>query len=240
VRAECSLSLGPRLVGVGPRGPHRNGLRRARPSCLRVAPGCKARGAGACTCRTLRIELVFAARCVRRRRPRTSAIDRGDIAGALWRRRHVRNRDDVHRASFCLRRSLPHNQCCLRLRTPTSRFTVYPSATLELRGATFDGESYERTAQTDVPYLFARGVRLGRVVYALEDIPSAASGRLHVFLQLADNLGSTSTVVDKDSGEQVVLSDGEMEVVARVLRLSHGSWEARSNWKFTDVLPFRA
>jgi hypothetical protein len=40
-------------------------------------------------------------------------------------------------------------------------------------------------------------------------------------------------------GEQVVLSDGEMEVVARVFRLSHGSWEARSNWKFTDVLPFR-
>jgi len=42
------------------------------------------------------------------------------------------------------------------------------------------------------------------------------------------------------SGEEVVLSDDEMEVVARVFRLDDGSWEARSDWRFVDVVPSRS
>lgn len=37
------------------------------------------------------------------------------------------------------------------------------------------------------------------------------------------------------SGEEVVLSDGNMEVIARVFRLGDGSWEARSDWMFVEV-----
>jgi hypothetical protein len=42
------------------------------------------------------------------------------------------------------------------------------------------------------------------------------------------------------SGQEVVLSDNEMEVIARVFRLDGGSWEARSDWRFVDLVPFRS
>jgi len=42
------------------------------------------------------------------------------------------------------------------------------------------------------------------------------------------------------SGEEVVLSDDEMEVVARVFRRDDGTWEARSDWRFVDVMPSRS
>ena len=36
--------------------------------------------------------------------------------------------------------------------------------------------------------------------------------------------------------EEVVLSDGELEVVARVFQLDDGSWEARAeDWVFVDI-----
>jgi hypothetical protein len=38
-----------------------------------------------------------------------------------------------------------------------------------------------------------------------------------------------------EPGEEVVLSDGELEVVARVVQLDDGSWEARSAWRFVGV-----
>lgn len=36
-------------------------------------------------------------------------------------------------------------------------------------------------------------------------------------------------------GEEVALSDDEVEVVDRVYRRTDGSWEARSNWSFVDA-----
>ena len=45
---------------------------------------------------------------------------------------------------------------------------------------------------------------------------------------------------DLCSGEEVVLSDNEVEVVARVFLLAAGSWEARSDWRFVDVMPSRS
>lgn len=42
------------------------------------------------------------------------------------------------------------------------------------------------------------------------------------------------------NGEAVVLSDDELEVVARVFMLDDGSWEARSDWNFVGVTPSRS
>jgi hypothetical protein len=42
------------------------------------------------------------------------------------------------------------------------------------------------------------------------------------------------------SGDEVVLSDHELEVIARVFRLDDGSWEARSDWRFVDAVPSRS
>jgi RHS repeat-associated protein len=86
--------------------------------------------------------------------------------------------------------------------------TVYVFGSLELRRALFTstGESerdYEATSWTVVPYLFAHGVRLARVVYGHEDLPSLSSGRQHVFLELPDHLGSSSIVIDKATSELV-------------------------------------
>ena len=33
-------------------------------------------------------------------------------------------------------------------------------------------------------------------------------------------------------GEEVILTDGELRVVARIFRLRDGSWEGRSDWEF--------
>lgn len=56
--------------------------------------------------------------------------------------------------------------------------------------------------------------------------------------------GSVDSIAALDQelgdGEEVVLSDDEMEVVARVYRLDDGSWEARSDWRFVDVMPSRS
>ncbi|MBX7082483.1 MAG: hypothetical protein K1X88_24980 [Nannocystaceae bacterium] len=53
--------------------------------------------------------------------------------------------------------------------------------------------------------------------------------------------GSIDSIAATDgqlhSGEDVMLSDGQREVVARVFKLDDGSWQARSDWSFIDVSP---
>lgn len=67
----------------------------------------------------------------------------------------------------------------------------------------------------------------------------AASGTLPLTCKGSiDSLGALDP--ELSSGEEVVLSDDEMEVVARVFRLDDGSWEARSDWRFVDVPPSRS
>ncbi|RYG65072.1 RHS repeat-associated core domain-containing protein, partial [bacterium] len=85
----------------------------------------------------------------------------------------------------------------------SEKHSVYVFGSLELRRTTWNGEDYARTELTEVPYLFAHGVRLGRVAYGATDLPSLASGRRRVFLTLPDVLGSTSIVVDKETSELV-------------------------------------
>ena len=78
--------------------------------------------------------------------------------------------------------------------------TVYVFGSLELRRARFDGEDYERTSLTESPYLFAHGVRLARLYWAANDVPTLSSGNLHVLLELPDRLGSSAFVVDRATG----------------------------------------
>ncbi|MBI2389823.1 MAG: hypothetical protein HYV09_09545 [Deltaproteobacteria bacterium] len=93
--------------------------------------------------------------------------------------------------------------------TGDTRHTAYVFASLELRRTTWSGTDYARGAYTEVPYLFAHGVRLARVAYEDSEVPNAALAvtagkpRLHVFLELGDHLGSSSTVLDLASSELV-------------------------------------
>jgi RHS repeat-associated protein len=85
-------------------------------------------------------------------------------------------------------------------------YTVYPLDPLELRGAAWDADAgdYERTTATQAAYLFAHGVRLGRIATAANgDDPSLTDAAWHLFLELPDHLGSTSTVIDAETGELV-------------------------------------
>ncbi|MCW5809571.1 MAG: VCBS repeat-containing protein [Labilithrix sp.] len=81
--------------------------------------------------------------------------------------------------------------------------TVYVYGSLELRRARFLTGDYERVAATEVPYLFAAGVRLARVYYSEEDLPTLSSGHQHVLFELPDHLGSASFVIDKETSELV-------------------------------------
>lgn len=85
----------------------------------------------------------------------------------------------------------------------SERHTVYIFGSLELRRAAFEDGEYERTSATMAPYLRASGVRLARLYYSEEDIPTLSSGHLHVLLELADHLGSSSFVIDKATSELV-------------------------------------
>jgi RHS repeat-associated protein len=89
-----------------------------------------------------------------------------------------------------------------------ARYALYPLDALELRGTTWDAGTtdYWRTQATQVPYVFASGVRLGRIAYAGEDYPSLTSGASHLLLELTDSLGSTSLVIDRDTSELVEAS----------------------------------
>jgi len=39
-------------------------------------------------------------------------------------------------------------------------------------------------------------------------------------------------VIPLSNGEEIILSDGELKVIARVCQLDDGTWEARSEWDF--------
>ncbi len=88
---------------------------------------------------------------------------------------------------------------------PTTH-TLQVFDSLVLKGATFPAApgDYERDAKTEQLYLGLQGTTLGHALYA-PSLPSAASGNgaLHVLMPFANRLGSTSFVVDHDTGELV-------------------------------------
>ena len=111
-------------------------------------------------------------------------------------------------------------------KTSGSKHTLYVFGSLELRSAEYVlGDDYELSDETEVPFLFANGVRLARVV--------TQSAATHVFLELGDHLGSTSVVLDHASGELVQRSTayayGEVESSLRPSK-----WDGfREDYRFT-------
>ena len=87
---------------------------------------------------------------------------------------------------------------------------VFPYPSLELRRAEYDTvespEDFEQTAQTEVAYLFAHGVRLARLHYDDNGAPEVGGAKLHVLFELGDHLGSSSKVLDKATSELVEAS----------------------------------
>jgi RHS repeat-associated protein len=119
------------------------------------------------------------------------------------------------------------------------RHTVFVSGALELRQAEWipdpsdpATEDYADSTSTEVPYLVAHGVRLARLAYDSAD-PSIGGATVHVLLELGDHLGSTTTVIDKATGE----------LVERVTYQAYGAtesdyrpqrWDAfREDYRFT-------
>src|SRR5262249_49233350 len=85
-----------------------------------------------------------------------------------------------------------------------ARHTLYVFPSLEVRRTSFSGSDYAISAYAEVPYVLAGTLRLARLAYEDADVPTLpAASRLHVFLELGDRLGSTSIVIDRDTGELV-------------------------------------
>jgi RHS repeat-associated protein len=87
----------------------------------------------------------------------------------------------------------------------TVKHTADVFDTLRLGGVSFPDANgdYEHTAHTERVYLASGAGVLGEVQYVENDIPSKSSGRTRVFFALGDHLGSTSFVIDKETGELV-------------------------------------
>ena len=112
----------------------------------------------------------------------------------------------------------------------TQRHSVYISGGQELRGAKFapdyldsgaTGADYQIDSKTEVAYLFAHGVRLGRVAHDNgTGMPSYTANAFlpaqHVLINLDDTLGSTSIVIDRATSELVEASS----------YLAHGATES--------------
>ncbi len=113
-------------------------------------------------------------------------------------------------------------------------FTAYVFDSLELR-RTSGGSDYSQTDWTEVPYLFAHGVRLARVhsTYPGNPLLSPTGALFHVLLELPDHLGSSSIVIDRETSEMVERSTymayGQPESDYRPARWS----SYRDDYKFT-------
>jgi RHS repeat-associated protein len=115
---------------------------------------------------------------------------------------------------------------------PRSRHALYVFQSLEERGASWDGNDYGVNEQTEVPYLFAHGVRLARIAYET-GTPELVNGIRHVLLELPDHVGSTSIVFDLETSELVEAASyqayGQAESDDRPAR-----WAAfREDYRFT-------
>ena len=111
-------------------------------------------------------------------------------------------------------------------KTSGSSHTIYVFDSLELRSAQFDGAAYEVTEATEVPFVFAHGVRLGRVVHK-----SATETRL--YMELGDHLGSTSVVLDHDSGQLVERNTAYAYGAPESIYRSNVDPEFREDYRFT-------
>jgi RHS repeat-associated protein len=87
-------------------------------------------------------------------------------------------------------------------------YTLYIFASMEIRGARFDqgGPPSQRDYVLDPEKVSVRlpsGIATARVIYTKHDLPSKSSNKQHTFLELGDHIGSTTNVVDRETGELV-------------------------------------
>jgi RHS repeat-associated protein len=86
------------------------------------------------------------------------------------------------------------------------RHTVYVFDTLELRNAEHQNSAPTPDYRMDATtvHLHAQlGPIAARILYSQETLPTTSGGQQHVFLELSDNVGSTTIVIDKATGELV-------------------------------------
>jgi RHS repeat-associated protein len=83
------------------------------------------------------------------------------------------------------------------------RYSVEIFDSLRLNEASWNDTAYEDTVDTEGVYLTFGSMSLGRVVGDLPPDLSPSNDSTHVFLELSDSLGSTSSVIDVESGELV-------------------------------------
>ncbi len=85
---------------------------------------------------------------------------------------------------------------------PVYFLEIFPS--LRVNATTWNDATgdFDRDETTETAYLVANGVSYGRVVYD-DTVPMQGTSALHVYLQLSDALGSTSSTIDLASSELV-------------------------------------
>ena len=127
----------------------------------------------------------------------------GGAGGIRGRRRAVRVRARAARGCFCTSQTTVEE---FGFPMPVSVYSAEIFPTLRLDGASWDGAKYQADESTESAYLVANGTSYGRVIYDAT-LPSYATGSAiaaqHVFLEMQDRLGSTSTVIDRATGELV-------------------------------------
>lgn len=86
------------------------------------------------------------------------------------------------------------------------RHTVYIFGGLELRSTSWDTAAspldYDQSPDK-VQLRLPAGIATARIMYSNEDLPTLTSGHLHVLLELADHIGSSTFVIDRATGELV-------------------------------------
>jgi RHS repeat-associated protein len=83
-----------------------------------------------------------------------------------------------------------------------TRHTVYITGSFELRGAAWNGTDYTLDVTTASLHLPVGPIG-ARIVIAQPDLPSITTSHRHIFLELADQLGSGAITIDHATGELV-------------------------------------
>jgi RHS repeat-associated protein len=99
----------------------------------------------------------------------------------------------------------------------TTEYTLDVFPSLRVGGTYWDDdvyEDYDLTYSTEQVYLVAGGASYGRLIRD-DTLPSPSKQALHTFLEITDPQGSTSSVIDKETGELVeqvtYLANGQTE-----------------------------
>jgi RHS repeat-associated protein len=129
----------------------------------------------------------------------------GNLSGATRRESSGQITNTVAQTSYSYDAS--GNRLLTTRLDPVLNQTLHRAAvfnSLRLENATFPdpGGNYERSSATENVYLTSNGATLAHVLYDNQsNLPTGPAGRVHVSFGFSDYLGSTSVVIDRDTGE---------------------------------------